>query len=119
MSCISSRVKVPEIQRHGLDIADIVDWDLKPHLNMCALRYNPTISALETLTPPEARLRTNGTIYKVKVRSQTPTPPVEWEPLSIKQLCLRYPLPYPTSKEELLGEVYISPSPSDSSIVLE
>ena len=33
---ISSRVKVPQIQRQGLDIADNVDWDLKPHLNMCA-----------------------------------------------------------------------------------
>ena len=37
MACISSRVKVPKIQRQGLDIADIVDWDLIPHLNMCAL----------------------------------------------------------------------------------
>ena len=34
---MSSRVKVPQIQRQGLDIADIVDWGLKPHLNMCAL----------------------------------------------------------------------------------
>ena len=83
-------------------------------------RYNSTISAPETWTPPpEARLRSNGTIYKVKVRSQTPTPPQEWEPLSITQLCLRYPLPYPSSKEELLGELYISPSPSDSSILQE
>ena len=37
MSCISSRVKVPKIQRQGLDIADIVDWDLILNLNMCAL----------------------------------------------------------------------------------
>ena len=43
--------KVPEIQRQGLDIADIVDLDLKPHLNMCALRYNPTISAQEYVDP--------------------------------------------------------------------
>ena len=50
VSCISSWVKVPKIQRQGLDKADIVDRDLKPHLNMCALRYNPTISALETWT---------------------------------------------------------------------
>ena len=33
MSCISRRVKVPKIQRQGLDIADIVDWDLKPISN--------------------------------------------------------------------------------------
>ena len=37
MSCMSSQVKVPKSQRQGLDIADIVDWDLKPNLNMCAL----------------------------------------------------------------------------------
>ena len=37
MSFISSQVKVLQIQRQGLDIADIVDWDLQPHLNMCAL----------------------------------------------------------------------------------
>ena len=37
MSCISSRVKVPQIQGQSLVIADIVDWDRKPHLNMCAL----------------------------------------------------------------------------------
>ena len=29
--------KVKKNQRQGLDIADSVDWDLKPHLNMCAL----------------------------------------------------------------------------------
>ena len=34
VSCILSRVKVPKIQRQGLDIADVVDWDLKPHLNI-------------------------------------------------------------------------------------
>ena len=40
MSCISSQVKVPQIPRQGLDIADIVDWDLKPHLNIfCILVY--------------------------------------------------------------------------------
>ena len=37
MSYISSRIIVPQIQRQGLDIADIVDWDLNPHLNICAL----------------------------------------------------------------------------------
>ena len=37
MSCISSRVKVPQIQRQGLDTADSDDWDLNPHLNICAL----------------------------------------------------------------------------------
>ena len=29
--------KSPKIQRQGLDKADIVDWDLVPHLDMCAL----------------------------------------------------------------------------------
>ena len=37
MLCISSRVKVPKIQRQGLDIAVIFDWDLKTYLNMCAI----------------------------------------------------------------------------------
>ena len=40
MSYISSQVKVQKIQRQGLDIADIVDWDLKPHLNICDFFYS-------------------------------------------------------------------------------
>ena len=31
--------KSPKNQRQCLDIDDIVDWDLKPHLNMCALNW--------------------------------------------------------------------------------
>ena len=34
MVCNSSRVKVPQIQRQGLDLAEIVDWDHKRHLNI-------------------------------------------------------------------------------------
>ena len=40
MSCILSRVEVPQIQRQGLIKAEIVDWDLKPHLNMCSFLYS-------------------------------------------------------------------------------
>ena len=35
MSFIASRVKVPQIQRQGLNMTKIVDWDLKPHQNLC------------------------------------------------------------------------------------
>lgn len=70
---------------------------------------------------PEIFIPDPWTIYQVRIQPSTPVPTImitppepDLEPLTMTQLCLRYPLPYCVSTDELLDDLYLSPS--DTSI---
>ena len=65
---------------------------------------------------------TNGTIYLVWIEPSTPVPTImimplepDWELLTMTLLCLRYPLPYCVSTDELLDDLYLSSSDTSNS----
>ena len=99
-------------------------------VSMTNTRYRPNIEKPKPWTPPpEARPR-NATIYKIRIPSTNninrttevrsndlitpskPKPDAEWKPLTIKQLREIYPI----STDELLTDLELTPSSSESSI---
>ena len=98
-------------------------------VSMTNTRYRPSIEKpTPWIPPPEARPR-NATLYKVRIppthnynntttdipnndRITPSKPDTEWKPYAIKQLREAYPI----STEELLKDLEITPSSSESSL---
>ena len=133
-TCFKTYVRKESVIKHSKKAHD--DSDKKfVIVTSTNTAYNPGIFKPDPWTPPpEARTRnkptTNATIFKVKVQSacKTAPPPVstpvdinphglpsDWEPLSLAQLAVRYPV----STEQLMEELRITPSSSDETICLD